>query len=129
MSDSGNLMDCSPPGSSVHRIFQARILKWVSISLFRGSSWPRDWTQVSGFVASFLQCRQILYWLSYQYSKVVQLYIYVYPFFFRCFSNVGYYRILSRITCAIQKVLADYLYIVMVNPQLLICPSSLPFPF
>ena len=25
-------MDCSPPGSSVHRIFQARILKWVAIS-------------------------------------------------------------------------------------------------
>ena len=53
-------------------------------------------------------CRWILYWLSYQYSKVVQLYMYIYLFFSRFFSNVGYYRILSRITCAIQKVLADY---------------------
>ena len=36
-------MDCSPPGSSVHGIFQARILGWVAISYPRGSSWPRDW--------------------------------------------------------------------------------------
>ena len=40
-------MDCSPPGSSVHGIFQARILEWVASSFSRGSSWPRDWTQVS----------------------------------------------------------------------------------
>ena len=38
---------CSPPGSSVHRIFQARILEWVAISFPRGSSWSRDQTQVS----------------------------------------------------------------------------------
>ena len=34
-------------GSSVHRIFQAKILEWVAISSSRGSSWPRDWTSVS----------------------------------------------------------------------------------
>ena len=34
-------MDCRPPGSSVHRILQARILEWVAISTFRGSSLPR----------------------------------------------------------------------------------------
>ena len=39
--------NCSPPGSSVHGIFQARILEWVAISFSRGSSWPRDRTQVS----------------------------------------------------------------------------------
>ena len=43
-------MDCSPPGSSVHRIFQARILEWVSISFSRGSSWPGDQTWVSHIV-------------------------------------------------------------------------------
>ena len=37
-----DLMDCILPGSSVHGIFQARILEWVAISFFRGSSWPRD---------------------------------------------------------------------------------------
>ena len=35
-------MDCNPPGSSVHEIFQARILEWVAISYSRGSSRPRD---------------------------------------------------------------------------------------
>ena len=30
-------MDCSPPGSSVHGILQARILEWVAISFSRGS--------------------------------------------------------------------------------------------
>ena len=33
-------MDCSPPGSYVHGIFQARILEWVAISFSRGSSDP-----------------------------------------------------------------------------------------
>ena len=40
-------MDCSPPGSSVHGILQARILEWVAIPFSRGSSWPRDQTWVS----------------------------------------------------------------------------------
>ena len=40
-------MDCSLPGSSVHGIFQARILEWVAISYFRRSSRPRDWTHIS----------------------------------------------------------------------------------
>ena len=35
------------PGSSVHGIFQARILEWVATSYYRGSSQPRDWTCIS----------------------------------------------------------------------------------
>ena len=42
-----DLTDCSPPGSSVHGVFQARTLEWVAISFFRGSSPPRDRTGVS----------------------------------------------------------------------------------
>ena len=42
-------MDCSP-GSSIHGIFQARILEWVAISFSRRSSQPRDWTPVSRIV-------------------------------------------------------------------------------
>ena len=41
-----DLMDCSPPGSSVHGIFQVRILEWVAISYSKGSSWSRNWTHV-----------------------------------------------------------------------------------
>ena len=40
-------MDRSLPGLSIHGIFQARVLEWVAISFSRGSSQPRDWTQVS----------------------------------------------------------------------------------
>ena len=40
-------MDCSPPGSSVHGIPQARILEWVAMPFSRGSSQPRDRTRVS----------------------------------------------------------------------------------
>ena len=39
--------DCTPPGSSVHGILQARILEGVAIFFSRRSSRPRDWTQVS----------------------------------------------------------------------------------
>ena len=42
-----DLMDCSPPGSSVHGLFQARILEWVAIHFSRGSSRPRNRTWVS----------------------------------------------------------------------------------
>ena len=37
-----NPMDCSPPGSSVHAISQARILEWDAISFSRRSSWPKE---------------------------------------------------------------------------------------
>ena len=39
---------CSPPGSCVHGVLQARIRGWVAISFSRGSTQPRDRTWVSG---------------------------------------------------------------------------------
>ena len=42
-----NPMDCSLPDSSVHGIFQARVLEWIAISFSRGSFQPRDRTRVS----------------------------------------------------------------------------------
>ena len=51
-------MDCSPPGSSVHRILQARILEWVAIFFSRGSCQPKDANP---------HCRQILYhWATWE---------------------------------------------------------------
>ena len=47
VSDFFDPMGCSPPSSSVHGILQARILEWIAISFSRGSSRPRDQTQVS----------------------------------------------------------------------------------
>jgi len=46
-------IDCSPPDSSVHGIFQARILGCIAISFSRGSSRTRDWTQVSNITGGF----------------------------------------------------------------------------
>ena len=40
-------MDYTPPGFSTPENLQARILEWVGISFFRGSSWPRDQTPIS----------------------------------------------------------------------------------
>ena len=60
-------MDCIPPGSSVHGIFQARILQWVAISFSRGSSQPRHRTHIS--CVSYIG-RQLLYQLSHQGSPV-----------------------------------------------------------
>ena len=50
--------DCSPPGSSIYGILQARILEWVAISFSKGSSQPRDRTHIS-----FVSCigRRVLY--------------------------------------------------------------------
>ena len=59
------LMDHSSPGSSVHGILQARILKWVAISFSRWPSWPKDWTHVSSIG------RQILYhWTASEAHRV-----------------------------------------------------------
>ena len=62
-----NPMGCSPPGSSVHGIFQTRILEWVAISFSRGSSGPRYRTWVSCIAG-------MLYHLSHQgIIKITQL--------------------------------------------------------
>ena len=47
-------MDCSPPGSSAHPIFQARTLEWVAIPISRGSSWSRDRTRSPALQADSL---------------------------------------------------------------------------
>ena len=49
-----NPVDCSTPGPSVHGISQARILEWLAISFSRGSSWPRDQTQVYHIAGRFI---------------------------------------------------------------------------
>ena len=46
-------VSCSLPGSSVRGISQARILEWIAVSFSRGSSWPRDWIQVSCIAGRF----------------------------------------------------------------------------
>ena len=68
MSDSLQHMDCSPPGSSVHGILQARILEWVAIPFSRGSS-------DTGIKLGLLHYKWILYHLSYQGSPIIRKWI------------------------------------------------------
>ena len=57
-------MDCSPEDSSVHGIFQARILEWVVIFFSSRSSRPRHWTPIS---CVFCTVRRILYhWATWE---------------------------------------------------------------
>ena len=46
-------MDRSLPGSALHGILQARVLEWVAVSFSRGSSQPRDRTQLSYIAGRF----------------------------------------------------------------------------
>ena len=66
---------CSPPGSSVHGISQARILEWVSISFSRGSSRPRDQTQVSCTAGRFLPSEPSVKPKRYQCSFLLLLWV------------------------------------------------------
>ena len=72
-------MDCSLPGSSVHGIFQARVLEWGAIAFS---------------CIKFLLC-----------SKINQLYVYIYPCFFRFPSRLGHHNALGRVPCTIQYAL------------------------
>ena len=57
-----NPMDSSPPGSSVHGILQVRILEWVAMPSSRGSSQPRDQTQMShvSCIGRWILCHWVL---------------------------------------------------------------------
>ena len=61
-------MDCGLLGPSVHGILQAIIVDWVAIPLFRGSSWPRDRTQVS--------------WIGVRFYTLWATRVYIYLFHF-----------------------------------------------
>ena len=63
-----NHMDCSPSGSSVHRILQERILEWVAIPFSRGSSQPRDRTWFSCIIGRFFTV-----WVTREIDKLYQI--------------------------------------------------------
>ena len=67
-----------PPGSSIHGISQGGILEKVAISFSRGSSQPRDWTQVSCIVGRhfIIQATREVYTLLYIYTYTHYIYMY-----------------------------------------------------
>ena len=67
-----NPVDCSPPGSSVHGISQARALKWVAIPISSGSSWPRGQAYVS--CVSWIGREVLYHWATWEatiYSNII----------------------------------------------------------
>ena len=76
-------MDCSLPGSSVHGVFQARMLEWAAISFSRRSSQPRDQTHVSRIdrplshlgspESTLLDSNRIVKWLSQHPAKATSV--------------------------------------------------------
>ena len=89
--------DCSPPGSSVHGILQARILEWVDIPFSKRSFWPRDWTRIS---CGSSICRWILYhwfiWLKQVWYKHTHTHVNI--------RTTKYYSIIKRMKyCHLQQ--------------------------
>ena len=82
MSDSSWSLDCSPPGSSVHGIHQARIMEWVAFSFSSASSWSKEQRQVSN-----QHCRHILYHLNHEGSPFPLLNLSILLLFFK--TNVA----------------------------------------
>ena len=69
-----NPMDCSPSGSSVHRISQARILKWVAISSSRGSPKFRDQICVPCLADKLFSTEAL--------GKTIPIYVYIYVYIY-----------------------------------------------
>ena len=102
-----------PPMSCFHTRVPSGIPHMVSCHLFS----ERLWSVTEKGLCSMTICLLLIF-LEYSwfivlcwfqvYSKVYQLYIY--PFFFRFFSHICHYRVLSRVACAIHLVLTSYLF-------------------
>ena len=82
VSDSLWPLDCSPPGSSVHGILQARIPKWVAIPFSRGSFHPRDQTR-----SPTMQADSLLSDLPGKLTTISRRACYKYPFLGSIFKN------------------------------------------
>ena len=96
-------MDHSPPGSSVHEIFQARILEWVAISFSRGSSQPRDQTLVSCTAGRYLGENKYC-WINWVMKSIV----------------------LTQVTLSMHmETLSDFLFVLIIFPFLILFPQIL----
>ena len=106
-------MDCSLPVSSIHGIFQARVLEWVAISFSRGSFWPKDRTQVSRFAGRCFtiwgtreaQVRKLrtkkgpVLWLSWIWSTLAFLGLFVYDKILNYYFILHGYKTKMLIIC------------------------------
>ena len=124
-------MDCSPPGSPVHGILQARVLEWGAIAFSavpltesntRAARPPpvyaearrvyflanlacsyNGFPKIAPFRLSFLTLTSILYWsiVDLKWCVSFRHQFHAHPFFLRFSFHVGDYRILSRVPCTV----------------------------
>ena len=118
-------MDCSLPGSSVHGVFQARVLEWgaIAFSTHLVMLLANIFSQAVCCLFNFLKK---LYWgISYnavlasgvqQGEPIVQIQrpFFIHPLWERASSHVGHCRVPSRVLCAVQWVLTRYLFYTIV---------------
>ena len=90
-----NCVDCSPPGFSFHGILQVRILEWIATSFSRGSSWPRDRTQISCITLRFFTI-----WAPWETLNFANLYVKIFTLCSVLYCIVGFRNILWNKTYA-----------------------------
>ena len=123
-------MDCSPLGSSLRGILQARILEWVAMPSSRGSSWPRDQTHVFYFPCIgrqilYQQCHlgSLLYTFVVQLSSRVQLF--ATPRTAACQASLSFTVSLSFLKLMTTESVMPSSHLIFYRPLLLL-PSVLP---
>ena len=110
-------MDCSLPGSSLHGILQARVLEWVATSFSRGSSQPRDRTQIShipgrcfNLWATYTPVKKPNTWLAnFLSEKISQLSKNVSQFTFTTYSCAKYIKV-SHLIIGLAKKFGFFCY-------------------
>ena len=105
-----------PPGSFVHGILQTRILAWVAMPSFRGSSQPRDQTCV--FYVSFSACQSIGRWILYHQCQLVS----------SLCIHLGYQVLPNEFNALVHKCLYTF-HLIFWFTDLSLIPFYLSFPF
>ena len=108
-----NPMNCSLPGSSVHGIFQARILEWVAISFSSRSCLPRDRTHVSCIAGGFFTTK-----LS---GKLLYIYIYIYIYMCVCVCVYPYICEIHRSPLFLQIIITCHVNILFKQKCIYMC--------
>ena len=99
--------------TDIHRLYHKHILA-PSLSLTNELTIYNLYPDISFLNKFYWRIVDLKYCISFRCTAKQISYtyrVYIYPFFFRFFSHIGYYRILSKIPCAIQQVLLGYLFI------------------
>ena len=110
-------MDCSPAGSSVCGILQARILEWIAISYSRGSSRPRNWTCISCIAGRLLTA-----WTTREVLVACKGWHGMGPYLSFCVSIVTCFRF--QLHCVYRYQNLFLLPFFLKNPQSLVVENS-----